>query len=192
MKYNFGCGSRKLEGYINVDKDPGFGPDLVMDLEVTPWNIESDSADNIMMSHILEHLGQTPDSFIDIMKELYRVSKHNCEIIIKVPHPYHYVYITDPTHIRPITPELLGPWSKKQCEHVINLGLPQTHFALMYDVDFHLDKIKYGWDQEILLTLKEMNLVPKDLGERCYDDVYTRIFSNLVYEIEMTLIVKKS
>lgn len=191
MKYNFGCGAKKLLGYVNVDKESIFDPELVMDLEVTPWDIDSDSADHIVMFHILEHLGQTPDAFINIMKELYRISKHNCEINIKVPHPYHYVYISDPTHVRPITPELLGPWSKKQCEYVIHEGMSQTHFALIHDVDFHLERIKYGWDQEVLSTLKEMNLVPKNLGEHCYDDLFTRIFSNLVYEIEITLIVKK-
>jgi len=36
-----------------------------------------------------------------------------------------------------------------------------------------------------------MNLIPKDLGEKYYDDLFTRIFCNLVYEIEITLIVKK-
>jgi len=191
MKFNFGCGSKKLVEYVNLDKEPIFEPELLMDLEVTPWNIDSDVADNILMSHILEHLGQTPDSFISIMKELYRISKHNCEIVIKVPHPYHYAYILDPTHVRPITPELLGPWSKKQCETVINLGLNQTHFALIHDVDFHLEKINYDWDQQVLATLQEMNLIPKDLGEKYYDDLFTRIFCNLVYEIEITLIVKK-
>jgi len=191
MKFNFGCGSKKLAGYINVDKESKFIPDLVMDLEVTPWDIDSDIVDNIMMSHILGHLGQTPNSFISIMKELYRISKHNCEIVINVFHPYHYGYLTDPTHVRPITPELFGPWSKKQCESVINLGLNQTHFALIHDVDFNLEKVKYHWDQEVLEKLQEMNLVPKDFGERCYDDFFTRIFCNLVYEIEITLIVKK-
>lgn len=191
MKYNFGCGENKFDGFINVDKSPIFDPELVMDLEVTPWNIESHSADIILMFHILEHLGQTPDSFINIMKELYRISKHNCELIIKVPHPYHYCYITDPTHIRPITPELLAPWSKEQCKHVISRGIRQTNFALIHDVDFHMEKIKYTWDEEILSILKQMNLIPQDLGERCYDDTFTRIFSNLVSEIEIKLLVKK-
>lgn len=192
MKYNLGCGAEKIFGFVNIDKNPIFQPDLLLDLEQTPWSsIESNSADYIMMSHIFEHLGQTPDAFINIMKELYRIAKPDCEIFIKVPHPYHYVYITDPTHIRPITPELFGPWEKKQCYHVMDLGLKQTHFALIHDVDFHLEKINYGYDREVMATLKEMNLIPKDFGERCYDDLFSRIFSNLVYEIEITLIVKK-
>jgi hypothetical protein len=64
------------------------------------------------------------------MKELYRISKNNCEILIKVPHPYHYAYLSDPTHVRPITPELLGPMvQKEQCYYVIEKGMSQTHFA---------------------------------------------------------------
>jgi len=192
MKFNFGCGAKKLTGFCNVDISPVFDPDKILDLEKTPWDIETDSADCIIMHHIFEHLGQTPDSFINIMKELYRISKHNCEIMIKVPHPYHYVYISDPTHIRPITPELLVPWSKKQCYYCIEHGVSQTNFALIHDVDFHLESIEYKWDQDILRTLKEMNLVPKDLGDRYYDDVFSRIFSNLVCEIDMKLIVKKT
>ena len=39
MKFNMGCGFKKLEGYVNVDKYPECSPDMQFDLEVLPWPI---------------------------------------------------------------------------------------------------------------------------------------------------------
>ena len=60
-----------MEGYINIDKYETFNPDLVHDLEIFPYPFEDETINEIQMIHILEHLGQNPDVFINIMKELY-------------------------------------------------------------------------------------------------------------------------
>jgi len=58
MKLNMGCGFNKIKDFINVDKAPECQPDLLMDLESLPWNIESNQADEVLFNHCLEHLGQ--------------------------------------------------------------------------------------------------------------------------------------
>src|ERR1700674_2630743 len=71
IKLNLGCGDRQLPGYVHVDK---FGkPDVLRDLEIFPWPWRNDSVEEVVMSHVLEHLGATPGVFIGIMQELYRV-----------------------------------------------------------------------------------------------------------------------
>jgi hypothetical protein len=56
LRLNLGCGSKRLDGYINVDK---FGdPDLQFDLETFPYPWENNSVTEIKMHHVLEHLGQ--------------------------------------------------------------------------------------------------------------------------------------
>ena len=37
LMLNLGSGSRHLSGYLNVDKSDMFNPDVVWDLEKTPW-----------------------------------------------------------------------------------------------------------------------------------------------------------
>ena len=69
LKLNLGCGFNQLQTYINVDKFPGCNPDQVIDLEKTPWPWPDNSASEICMNHVLEHLGQNPEVFLSIVKE---------------------------------------------------------------------------------------------------------------------------
>ena len=43
MKLNIGSGFRKMDGYINVDNFEECKPDVLMNLEETPWSFESNS-----------------------------------------------------------------------------------------------------------------------------------------------------
>ena len=93
MKLNLGSGSKKIEGYINLDKYNTFKPDIVHDLEKFPYPFENDSVTHILLSHVLEHLGQNPDVFNSIIKELYRICVNKAFIDIRVPHPRHDDFI---------------------------------------------------------------------------------------------------
>ena len=81
MKLNLGCGSKILENYTNLDKLDYYNPNVVHDLEVTPYPFEDNSVDEILMCHILEHVGQDPDIFNNIIKELYRICKNKSIVI---------------------------------------------------------------------------------------------------------------
>ncbi len=75
LKLNLGCGRRKLDGYVNIDKSPVFAPDVVLDLEALPWPFETGSVSEILAIHVLEHLGQKTDTFLGIIAEMYRVCR---------------------------------------------------------------------------------------------------------------------
>ncbi len=95
MRLNPGCGNNKIEGYLNVDSQESCAPDQVVDLETFPWPFGDNSVDEIIMSHVLEHLGETMEIYLSIITELYRICQPDAEINITVLHPRHDDFVTD-------------------------------------------------------------------------------------------------
>lgn len=134
MRLNLGCGSNKLEGYVNVDR--AHDPDVKHDLEVFPWPWADSSVGEILANHILEHLGATPAGFIGVMKEMYRVCEPGAKVVIVVPHPRHDDFMNDPTHVRPITLNVMALFSKSWNRKWEKDGSSNTKLALEHDIDF--------------------------------------------------------
>ena len=158
MKLNLGSGSKILEGYTNVDKYDYYKPDIVHDLENFPYPFEDNSIDEILLSHVLEHIGQSPDIFLKIIKELYRICHDDSLIKIIVPHPRHDDFISDPTHVRPITilglqlfdKELNLKWEKQNAAN--------TPLALINNVNFKIKNVKYNLDSNYVKKFKNNNI----------------------------------
>ncbi len=72
MKLNLGCGLKKREGFINIDINPDFEPDRILDLNVTPYPFEDNSCEYILAFELLEHLTIHP---IDFFRECFRILK---------------------------------------------------------------------------------------------------------------------
>jgi SAM-dependent methyltransferase len=94
-KLNIGCGMKKLPGWINVDFNERFHPDLVWD--ITKRSVfEPDTVDEIYCDNVMEHI---PD-FISPMREFHRILKPGGRIRIIVPH-FTSVFWDIPSHRRP-------------------------------------------------------------------------------------------
>jgi hypothetical protein len=141
IRLNLGCGLRRLEGFVNVDK---YGePDLTHDLETFPWPWADDSVEEIVLNHVLEHLGRDPDVYIKIMKEMYRVCRDGATIRIIVPHFRHDYFYDDPTHVRAVTPLGLMLFSQRQNREWIARGAANSPLGLFHGIDFELTDVKY-------------------------------------------------
>jgi hypothetical protein len=70
------------------------------------------------------------------MKEMYRVCKNGAKLDIVVPHPRHDDFMNDPTHVRPITLNVLALFSKTWNRKWEADGSANTKLALEHDVDF--------------------------------------------------------
>lgn len=183
MKLNLGCGQNHLTGYINVDK---YGsPELLCDLERFPWPWETGSVDEIVLNHVLEHLGQSTDTFIGIVKELYRVCRNGSMIRIVVPHPRHDNFINDPTHVRVITPSLLELFSKKANLEWKALNAANSTLALYHDVDFQIENTQWVLAEPYYSEFSQGRLSQQQIAE-----MFNK-YNNVVSEIRIDLRVIK-
>lgn len=138
MKLNLGSGTDRREGWVNVDRYPQANPDLVWNLENLPWPWETDSVDQILLRHVLEHIGQAPDLYLAIIQEIYRVCKNGAQVHIEVPYPTHADFLGDPTHCRPVTVESLRLFDRKYANWLIENKCPGTPLAVYLNVDFDM------------------------------------------------------
>jgi len=86
MKLNMGCGEydRRLgEGWVNVDVRPEVNPDVVWDLEKTPYPWSDESADEIIWKDTLEHLSWRVIE--DVLRECRRILKKSGSMYIQCP-----------------------------------------------------------------------------------------------------------
>ena len=164
MKLNLGCGMRKLDGFVNADRSPLCEPDILVDLEALPWPFETSSAREVVLSHVLEHLGQSPQLYLAIIQELYRVCAAGALVRITVPHPRHDDYLTDPTHVRPITLQGLEMFSKRKNREWQAAGSAATPLALMLDVDFEVVSADATAAEPWRTRLQKREITPKELS----------------------------
>ena len=150
MKLNLGCGNKIYDGYINVDKFDIYNVDIQHDLEKFPYPFEDNWVEEIILSHVLEHIGQNPDIFIKILKEFYRVCKNQALIKIAVPHPRHDDFLSDPTHVRPVTVLGLSLFDKSQNEKWEKSGAANTPLALIHQVNFKVENVSYQIEKDIM------------------------------------------
>ena len=179
LRLNLGCGMNRLEGYVNVDR---YGdPDLRHDLEVLPWPWPDDSVSEILLKHVLEHLGREPNNYLEIMKEIYRVCEDGATIRIIVPHHRHDFFFNDPTHVRIVTADGMSLFSQRLNRQWIEQGFANSPLGIYLGIDFELIDVK---------------LKPSNLWRRLHpeDPVDTRallqqsaLYNNLVEEVQIAL-----
>ena len=183
IKLNLGCGEKRLPGYLNVDK---FGtPDLKHDLESFPWPWETNSVSEILLLHVLEHLGKETEVYFGIFKEMYRVCKHGSKIRIIVPHFRHQLFYDDPTHVRVVTPISLLLFSKKQNQIWVKEGSANSTLGLYLNIDFELQKTIIKPSKDWFRLHPEQNVDIKLLQQE------SSIYNNLIEQYDMTLKVIK-
>ena len=185
LKLNLGCGYKKLDGYVNADKYPDSQPDLLLDLEVLPWPFPDNSVTHIMMSNILEHIGQQPALFLRIVQELWRICAPQAEITISVPHPRHDHFLGDPTHVRAILPDTLHVFDQVQNRNGIATGNATTPLGVQLGVDFHVDSVQFVLDPRWLPRFESGEVTAEQVME------YSLKENNVIAEFIFRWIVHK-
>jgi hypothetical protein len=185
MKLNLGCGHDHKEGYVNVDVSDLGKPDMVVDLEVLPWPWQDSSIDEILIKHTLEHLGQTPKMYLDIMSEFWRICKNDATITVIVPHHRHDHFVNDPTHVRAITPGGLELFSQKKNLEWIDKGMGNSPLGLSLGIDFDVQSATFVPDQPWRRRLEKGEMNNQQFAEAAQN------LNNVVVETHVVLKVIK-
>jgi SAM-dependent methyltransferase len=92
---NLGAGLDRSEpGAVTVDRRPLTSPDILHDLDLYPWPIESNSFDVIVARDVIEHLAD----IVRAMEEIHRIGRPGARVHITTPHFSCANSFTDPTH----------------------------------------------------------------------------------------------
>jgi SAM-dependent methyltransferase len=94
---DIGCGTRKIEpDAVGIDVSPDSAADVVWDLDVYPWPLDTSQFTRVHMSHVIEHLADP----MRAMAEVHRVARDGADVFIATPHFSSHCSYADPTHRR--------------------------------------------------------------------------------------------
>jgi SAM-dependent methyltransferase len=128
---NLGCGDFKKEGYINLDFNKNFNPDVVHDLNKFPYPFQANEFDLVEAYQCLEHL----NNLVRVMEEIYRITKNKARIIIEVPHYQSPSAWCSATH-------------KQQFSHTTFNDFDKTYNESYGNCDFQVLKNELQWFRE--------------------------------------------
>jgi len=181
MRFNMGCGHNKRPGYVNVDAQAAAQPDQLWDLEEAPWPWPDGCAEEVLFIHSMEHMGGVPSVFLEIMRELYRICAPDASVVIHAPHPHHNDFISDPTHVRAITPEMLRLFDKAANDEWQALGAANSPLAHYTGVNFAIADTQMLLEKDYAAALREGKLTKEAV------DAAVRSRLNVVREVRVTL-----
>lgn len=134
LKLNIGCGSRTLDGYVNVDRWPQPGVNKVWNLDVGPWPWESGTVGVIEARDVFEHVEQP----ILFMTECWRLLVPGGKLRLHTPFFLSPDAFTDPTHRRFPTPQTFDYWIPgRPLYSAHNAAYGRVHFSMC---SFQLDQ----------------------------------------------------
>ena len=91
---NLGSGKKPRPGALNVDVTGRTSPDLIHNLDETPWPLPEGHFTEVHAYDVVEHLRDVPQT----MEEIHRVCSPGARVFITVPHFSSANSFTDPTH----------------------------------------------------------------------------------------------
>lgn len=127
LKLNLGCGNKRKEGFIGVDKFPCEAVDKIADLNST-LPFENSSVSEIWLDNVIEHI---PD-IAALMKELHRIGENGATITMITPHFSSLASWIDPTHIHHFSYFSMNHFERDDVAHYTGGGFKVAHKKLSF------------------------------------------------------------
>lgn len=181
MKYNLGCGFDYKRNWINVDRSASVGPDLVHDLLCVPWPIADDSADEIVLSHVLEELFLSWPACLGVFRELYRIAKPNCRIHVRVSDSGS----SNRAVHNAVSTRFFEMLDLARCEAAIGEDARDTCHAHNLKVDFALGSLNQILDDSWSKRLDSGEISMTDAQEA------SRSFRNVIQAVDIQMTAQK-
>ena len=162
-KLNLGCGFKKFDGFVNVDSSDLVSPDQKVDLNVFPWPWRDNEFQHIVAKDILEHLGETSDDFIKVIKEMYRVSENGAVWEVQTPHWRCDTALDDPTHKRLITMGMFNLFNKARQFNKASQGESDSLLAFEHDIDIEICDMNFEYTPPFEQRIKDKTITQDEL-----------------------------
>jgi predicted SAM-dependent methyltransferase len=120
IRANIGCGNDYRQGWLNVDRE-NVRADVIHDLNVVPWPIETNSCSEVFMQGVLEHLPNT----VATMEEVWRILVPNGLFRGSFPYWASTFAFRDPTHVRFFDEKIFDYWT-----HEVPWASSKARFAV--------------------------------------------------------------
>jgi SAM-dependent methyltransferase len=172
VKLDIGCGSKKKDGFIGIDRLKFDGVDVICEVGVAPLPYEENSVAEVYSSHFVEHLS-APER-IQFLNELYRVMKPGAKATIVVPHFASGRAYGDPTHQWPPISEfwfyyLNRTWRMENAPHTDIAHWPQG-YACDFDATWG-----YGIHTSLLTRNQEFQQFALNFYREAAQDIHATL-----------------
>jgi hypothetical protein len=163
-RINLGCGLKKIEGFVNVDANPTVKPDVTVDLNKFPWPFADNEFDHIVAKDILEHLGETSKDFINVIKEMYRITHNGGIWEVESPHWRCDTALDDPDHKRLITMGMFNLFNKRLLIEKLQAGGSDSPLAFEHNVDIEICDMQFDYTKPWEERVKSKQITPEELN----------------------------
>lgn len=172
IKLDLGCGSKKKDGYIGIDRIKFDDVDVVVNLGNEPLPFENMSVDEVHASHFIEHL--TAIERCQLMNELYRVMKVDAKATIIAPHWASSRAYGDPTHQWPPIGEMWFYYLGKKWRDENAPATDQQHWSYGYKCDFDCTW-GYGMHQMLMTRNQEFQQFALNFYREAAQDIHATL-----------------
>jgi SAM-dependent methyltransferase len=125
---DLGCGARKRPGALGADICRLPGVDVIADLSRLPYPFATASVDQVHLNHVLEHM----ESPVEVLAEVWRISRTGSKVYIRVPHYTGTFAWKDPTHKRCFTSESFAYFGANPYSHYTEARFRVCSLRLKY------------------------------------------------------------
>lgn len=173
IRLNLGCGNKRIDGFLGVDRYPCAGADIVADVAALLPFADS-SVDSVWADNVIEHISDIPA----LMSEVHRVCRHGADVTLITPHYTSISSWNDPTHVHHLSYFSMDHFSREAVAHYTGggfevvarkLSFPGGVFGLIGRVAFSLSP--KWWESRLSFlfrasTLRFVLRVVKPAGPR--------------------------